>query len=441
MTKYLKLEADRELLNPDFESYKLSTSESEAPQHHCIKLPCEAQSSCAILDDASELQLLAYRMHLNSLFQNPFSPYEALFFDDKHGIWKILLGEEEVVEQVVVGNPTLAASSRSASLVFLNDRTILVSRGASSGSLELLSLTDDFPIKTVPIPWAQEDEFLMRRLVDVSNVMGDVAIIAVVEVSRDPDACLSTQSIFLVHILQLNLVTLQTKVLMRYQSTSRPVHIQIDHEGIFIASTRPFVPQGLVPSVTGPTEPNTEDADIAAALKQETLQTVEEDDDGQFAADSELNSVTLVKYLCKDLATAEWQTHHVPFVGTYVNTKAWCNPSKDTTVLVAVSHADDVLAFAIQGDSAKHIQTYDAMAFVQASKQDRRYVLFLPQESLVIESSRYVFVYKRSEERRAQKSKQFLVDLGSAEAIIGWTVMGDNLLVLLTRTACHAVVL
>lgn len=442
MTRYVSLEPNHDLLNPEFECYKLSASEAELPRHYGIPLPRESLSSCAVQDSVTELQLLAYRMHLNGLFGNPFSAHEALFFDDQHGLWKILLGEEEIVEQVVAGHRDLVVPVPNASLVYLNDRTIAMLRGTAS-SLELISLVDEFPPRHLPLSEPQEEGLFMRRLVDSCKIDGHVATIGMVEVRRDPEASLSSRCSFCLRLLRLNLETLQVEPLARYESKSRPVYVRIGHEGVFIASNQPFV---LPRDKEQEEEEEGEDASATTGgetgLKKERLHSIEdEDDDGQFAADAELNNVTLVKYSFDDLSTLEWRTHHAAFVGSYVEDRP-ARPEADRgPVHVAISHGDDALVFAIRGASAQHICTYDAMAFVQASKQDRRYVLFLSDESLVIESSRHVFVYQRLEERRGHKSKQFLVDLESEEAITGWAVTRGKLLLFLTRTACHVVLL
>ncbi|KAI8993265.1 hypothetical protein BDB01DRAFT_841337 [Pilobolus umbonatus] len=87
----------------------------------------------------------------------------------------------------------------------------------------------------------------------------------------------------------------------------------------------------------------------------------------------------------------------------------------------------------------KHIGTFDAFAFVQASKRDARFIYFDPSLSFasVIESNRNAYLYYHHSDKRIVE-KQTLIDLTKGEDanVIGVQLMMENILAVLTESHC-----
>ncbi|KAI8366627.1 uncharacterized protein BYT42DRAFT_549719 [Radiomyces spectabilis] len=85
---------------------------------------------------------------------------------------------------------------------------------------------------------------------------------------------------------------------------------------------------------------------------------------------------------------------------------------------------------------AKHIATFNAFAFVQASKRDSRFIHYdlLNQFVTIVESTRNAYIYYRSGEKN-NVERQTLVDLtqGHATDVIGAQLILDRLLMVLTE--------
>jgi hypothetical protein len=152
--------------------------------------------------------------------------------------------------------------------------------------------------------------------------------------------------------------------------------------------------------------------------------------------ESDINSIILIKYPFDTPKEIVWRTVGSTFVGPYLTTER-CSPSSKLSFVI--KYGDDALVYSLTSNTLSHIATFDAMTFVQSSKQDRRYVIFLPNHSIIIESSRHVFIYERLVDRRARHARQFLINLDSGQSIIGWSILARNTLVLLTRIACHVI--
>lgn len=84
----------------------------------------------------------------------------------------------------------------------------------------------------------------------------------------------------------------------------------------------------------------------------------------------------------------------------------------------------------------KHVATFDAFAFVQASKRDSRYVKLDPsyQFAIIVESNRNAYIYYRHGDKRTIE-KQTLVDLtqGRNIDILGVQLVLDRVVMILTE--------
>ena len=85
----------------------------------------------------------------------------------------------------------------------------------------------------------------------------------------------------------------------------------------------------------------------------------------------------------------------------------------------------------------EHAATFDAFAFVQASKRDARYILHDPSYhfACVIESTRNAYIYLHHDDKRATET-QTLVDLtqGQNADIIGAQLVLKDTLMILTES-------
>ncbi|KAG2221860.1 hypothetical protein INT45_003574 [Circinella minor] len=85
----------------------------------------------------------------------------------------------------------------------------------------------------------------------------------------------------------------------------------------------------------------------------------------------------------------------------------------------------------------KHINTFDAFGFVQASKRDSRFIYYDPKFKfiVIIESSRNAYIYYHHDDKRSIETQK-LVDLTRGEDVnvVGCQLLLDNVLVVLTET-------
>ncbi|KAF9350604.1 hypothetical protein BGX34_001080 [Mortierella sp. NVP85] len=119
---------------------------------------------------------------------------------------------------------------------------------------------------------------------------------------------------------------------------------------------------------------------------------------------------------------------------------------------VCLKHDVDGLVFAIQhvpgsvpsnssiqqaGGIMKfvHVSTFDALAFVQASKREKRFVMHDPHGrfAVIVESSRNVYIYYHTEDSKLRQERQIVVDVSKGQQvdIIGCQLVSDGVLVIL----------
>ena len=93
----------------------------------------------------------------------------------------------------------------------------------------------------------------------------------------------------------------------------------------------------------------------------------------------------------------------------------------------------------MEGDNlqTKHIDTFDAFAFVQASKRDSRFIYYDPKFRfiVIIESSRNAYIYYHHNDKRSLETQK-LVDLTRGEDVnvVGCQLLLNNVLIVLTET-------
>ncbi|KAG0264098.1 hypothetical protein BG011_007493 [Mortierella polycephala] len=106
--------------------------------------------------------------------------------------------------------------------------------------------------------------------------------------------------------------------------------------------------------------------------------------------------------------------------------------------LSTVQRADGIMKF-------MHVSTFDALAFVQASKREKRFVMHDPQGrfAVIVESSRNVYIYWHTADMKLKQERQTVVDVSKGQQvdIIGCQLIGDGVLVILMEGKHGAVVL
>ncbi|KAF9167297.1 hypothetical protein BGX21_008555 [Mortierella sp. AD011] len=92
-----------------------------------------------------------------------------------------------------------------------------------------------------------------------------------------------------------------------------------------------------------------------------------------------------------------------------------------------------------------HISTFDALAFVQASKREKRFVMHDPHGrfSVIVESSRNVYIYWHTTGAQLKQERQTVVDVSKGQRvdIIGCQLIADSVLVILMEGKHGALVL
>ncbi|KAF8977002.1 hypothetical protein BGZ46_007730 [Entomortierella lignicola] len=93
----------------------------------------------------------------------------------------------------------------------------------------------------------------------------------------------------------------------------------------------------------------------------------------------------------------------------------------------------------------EHVSTFDALAFVQASKREKRFVMHDPRGrfSVIVEASRNVYIYWHTVGERLKQERQTVVDVSKAQQvdIIGCQLIADGILVILMEGKHGALVL
>ncbi|KAF9909204.1 hypothetical protein EC991_008965 [Linnemannia zychae] len=92
-----------------------------------------------------------------------------------------------------------------------------------------------------------------------------------------------------------------------------------------------------------------------------------------------------------------------------------------------------------------HTSTFDALAFVQASKREKRFVMHDPNGrfTAIIESSRNAYIYWHTPGAKLKQERQTVIDVskGKHVDIIGCQLIGDGILVLLMEGKDGALVI
>ncbi|KAG0314885.1 hypothetical protein BGZ99_007787 [Dissophora globulifera] len=93
----------------------------------------------------------------------------------------------------------------------------------------------------------------------------------------------------------------------------------------------------------------------------------------------------------------------------------------------------------------EHVSTFDALAFVQASKREKRFVMHDPQGrfAVIVESSRNVYIYWHTTDQKLKQEKQTVVDVSKGQQvdIIGCQLINDGVLVILMEGKHGALVI
>ena len=474
----VRFEAKRSLLNPGFEGYKLSTAAEDHFRCYPIALPSESLQACVYLDALSELQVIAYRVQLNGLLHSPLRPHDAFYFDAEHALWLIQLGEEEIIEQLIPP-PTETAHSCYPSAQILPHDLILLLRG-DGRHLGLFDGSTGSSLGQCALPAELHDSFCCIEAVH-SDKDWETAIRARIAISqlvaRRED---ERRSHFVIHLFDLcwprgaSCPSLFSKV-ASYRSKSRPLIVQLDSEGLIIGANAPFAPEGersdpastspagTNPAGTGPagtnpagTSPAGTNSTATSPTETDSVETKSSEaianlatgdvevnptasgDNSESHPSSALYSIALIKYASDEPEKVLWRSTSATHLGPYIDA------SLDDTVSCALtlSEADDALAYVVRqrgGARAEHVCSYDALSFIQAGKQDRRYCLFVPGKAFIVESSQLVYIYEPPANRSSKTARQFLLQLDSAETVRGWALLGGHTLLLLGKSQLYLI--
>lgn len=503
--KSISFEPNQQFLNPSFEGYRLASKQvSRSCSLSSFPLVSRASTQCSLLDTSYELQLLAYRMSLNALFANPFEPGELFYFDESHALWRLEIGEEEICEILL---PGLAQQERYPSAVVLLENIICVLRG-DYHTLEC-HIRGSEEVKLVPMP---KDIYSckfarMECCRKVQNVVY-LAITAIRGIEADFDA---DGGLFICGVFSLDLKSMELCTLSIHGSTTRPVVVHMDNDGLILGSAECFrnirdeEPSSQISgspttleyhweqdddSVTIAFSVSSSQNDIKAQISAEEL-IIESQDDvtllqaspwGQYKVDEStwtksnnqiivvlvkatnifwptvwlgdkdrlskdidrandfgpshnLNRMRITKYSLDNLKNPIWRTFsYVDYLGPYLS-------SSNFDLSLCLAYGDDAVVYVLrkQDESPTHVQTFDAMSFVSSGKQSRKYLLFTSKYAIVVESSKHIYVYQSrpSNEQRVKHLPQYLFTLDCLESILGWALIHQELLVLLTRSTCH----
>ncbi|KAF9144128.1 hypothetical protein BGX30_013666 [Mortierella sp. GBA39] len=113
-------------------------------------------------------------------------------------------------------------------------------------------------------------------------------------------------------------------------------------------------------------------------------------------------------------------------------------PGATSQPMSTVQQGEDIMKFV-------HTDTFDALAFVQASKREKRFVMHNPNGrfTAIVESSRNVYIYWHTPGDKLKQERQTVVDVskGKQVDIIGCQLIGDGILVILMEGKHGALVL
>ncbi|KAJ2958314.1 hypothetical protein NQZ79_g6087 [Umbelopsis isabellina] len=117
-------------------------------------------------------------------------------------------------------------------------------------------------------------------------------------------------------------------------------------------------------------------------------------------------------------------------------------PSSDKFSSVCLKLDVDGLVYAVErGDpiSVKHTASFNALAFVQASKRDQRFIYHDPANafSVILEGTRNAYIYYRHDDGKRNIDVQTLVDLtqGHDVDVIGTQLIDDKVILVLLETS------
>lgn len=121
---------------------------------------------------------------------------------------------------------------------------------------------------------------------------------------------------------------------------------------------------------------------------------------------------------------------------------AFSQPSSDSFPSVCLKMDVDGLVYAIERASpinVKHIASFNALAFIQASKRDQRFIHHDPLNtfSIILEGSRNAYIYYRHENGKRTTDIQTLVDLtqGHDTDVIGVQLVDEKVLMVLLESS------
>ena len=413
----ITLKSDRSLTNRAFQSYKLNSDPEQQPTVHSLDLPAPSLLTRGKLNTANQLQVIAYCFQMNCLTTNPFRWAEAVYFDDKHALWKINASDKEnFVEKIIDPIPQLDDVS-FPSVGYLTENKIVVLRG----NTDKLEIFDDETLEAeVAIPEHLKNGFL--QIVACRCGEGSGYWIALLQIIP------GEKIHFKIHILRLQQGNLS--VTASYESLTRPLLVHLYRDGIAIGSGTIFVPS------TSPTK-DQENLDEGGEIPETAAHGIEYGKSDQPPNDDP-NSMVIVKYSF-ETGNEQWRTEPVTYIGPFID-RAYPDKHFDGVAFAAKS-SHDAAAFIITAGpapTAAHVKSFDALNFVQSGKQDRRYTIFLPDYSLIVESSKHIYFYKaRVTEKACPTLPQFLVQLDSDERIQGYALLFPHLLTVISRSKCY----
>ncbi|KAF8927255.1 hypothetical protein EDD21DRAFT_364146 [Dissophora ornata] len=104
----------------------------------------------------------------------------------------------------------------------------------------------------------------------------------------------------------------------------------------------------------------------------------------------------------------------------------------------SIQQSDGIMRF-------EHTSTFDALAFVQASKREKRFVMHDPQGrfAVIVESSRNVYIYWHTVDHKLKQERQTVVDVSKGQQVdvIGCQLISDGVLVILMEGKHGALVI
>lgn len=245
--RIVHLEPNRILLNHSFQGYKLAETAQSNSTHHTIDLPQAALSQCRFLDDSSELQVLALRMHWNALYR--LSDHEVIFFDHEQRLWRVELGEEEICELLEESVPLRGqGEAKFPSACLLNEQFVLLLRSPYE-HLELIDREEENPRARV-IYYKLPVEIREQPFLYIGSVQPGASppsSFTVVLVSLEGSSGRGRRSTFVCHWLRVS--NGQTTLISQFQSQSRPAIVKLCASGdLLLGSSTSFEPRPHAPA-------------------------------------------------------------------------------------------------------------------------------------------------------------------------------------------------